>query len=34
MKMLNESNLYNLSNHKMIKCYIYRQIVDDKQIIK
>lgn len=34
MKMLNESNLYNLSNYKMIKYYIYRQIVDDKQIIK
>ena len=34
MKMLNESNLYNLSNHKMAKYYIYRQIVDDKQIIK
>lgn len=34
MKMLNESDLYNLYNHKMIKYYIYRQIVDDKQIIK
>ena len=34
MKMLNESDLYNLSNNKMIKYYIYRQIVDDKQIIK
>ena len=34
MKMLNESNLYNLSNHKMVKYCIYRQIVDDKQIIK
>lgn len=34
MKMLNESNLYNLSNRKMVKYYIYRQIVDDKQIIK
>ena len=34
MKMLNGNNLYNLSNHKMIKYYIYRQIVDDKQIIK
>lgn len=34
MKMLNESDLYNLYNHKMMKYYIYRQIVDDKQIIK
>lgn len=34
MKMLNKSNLYNLSNHKMVKYCIYRQIVDDKQIIK
>ena len=34
MKRLNESDLYNLSNHKMIKYYIYRQIVDDKQITK
>lgn len=34
MKMQNKRNLYNLSNHKMVKYCIYRQIVDDKQIIK